>query len=126
MQRSHWLKVLWQSITHEMLWRQRFRVIGIGPPDRVLPQMLVVTEKDAAAPSYEEARHGVTPPMRDARARHFRVQPDVPAALVAKTEQDLLAILAVRTPMHSRPACMCAGCLLKGCPLLGTCVSPPD
>jgi hypothetical protein len=59
--------------------------------------MLLVTEKDAAPPPGDAARHGVTPPMRDARQRHFRVQPDVPPALVAKTEQDLLAILAVRS-----------------------------
>ena len=58
--------------------------------------MLLVTEKDAAAPTYDDARHGLTPPMRDARQRHFRPLPNVPSALVSKTEQDLLAILAVR------------------------------
>lgn len=58
--------------------------------------MLLVTEKDAAPPASEEARHGVTLPMRDARAHHFRPRPNVPPALVAKTEQDLLAILGVR------------------------------
>lgn len=65
-------------------------------------QMLLVTEKGAAAPPSEEARHGVTPPMRDARARHFRPRPDVPPAVVTKTEQDLLAILGVR-PTPQKP-----------------------
>lgn len=62
-----------------------------------VPQMLLVTEQGVAPPPTAEARHGVTPPMRDARTRHFRPRPDVSPALVAKTEQDLLAILGVRT-----------------------------
>lgn len=111
--------LLLQSTTPQML-RCDVRLEGaaFGQPTHVPPQMLVVTERDAAAPSHGEARHGVTPPMRDARARHFRVQPDVPAALVAKTEQDLLAILAVRSPhslwVHNLQAARCslqAGCL---------------
>lgn len=61
-------------------------------------QILLVTGKGVAAPPGPEARHGVTPPMRDARARHFRPRPDVHPALVAKTEQDLLAVLGVNTP----------------------------
>jgi len=63
-------------------------------------QILLVTGKGAAAPPGPEARHGVTPPMRDARARHFRPRPDVDPALVAKTEQDLLAVLGVNTSAY--------------------------
>ena len=69
--------------------------------------MLLVTEQCAAAPAGPEARHGVTPPFRDARTRHFRPAPDVDPGLVSKTEQDLLAILGVR----ARPCLALSGCI---------------
>mmetsp|Transcript_5363 Transcript_5363/g.11774 ORF Transcript_5363/g.11774 Transcript_5363/m.11774 type:complete len:186 (-) Transcript_5363:24-581(-) len=40
-----------------------------------------------------EARDGVTPPMRNARERHFRQLPHVSPEVLTKVEQDLLAIL---------------------------------
>lgn len=58
-------------------------------------------EKGAAVAKGPEWRHGVTPPMRDACPRHFRQHPDVDPGLVAKTEQDLLAILAVCSSLTS-------------------------
>jgi hypothetical protein len=59
-------------------------------------QMLVVGEKPATAAEEFESRHGVTPPTRDARLRHFRRQIDADPALVEAVERDLLTILAVR------------------------------
>lgn len=39
--------------------------------------MIMVREADDAAPDVVEYRHGLTPPMRDARKRRFRREPDL-------------------------------------------------
>lgn len=40
-------------------------------------QMIMVREPGDAAPDAVEYRHGLTPPMRDARKRRFRREPDL-------------------------------------------------
>ncbi|KAG5098412.1 hypothetical protein JHK82_048266 [Glycine max] len=40
-------------------------------------QMIMVRESGDAAPDVIEYRHGLTPPMRDARKRRFRREPDL-------------------------------------------------
>lgn len=61
-------------------------------------QMLLVTAPNVAVRSDEEARDGLTPAMRRARARHFRPKVNVPPAVVAQVEADLLNILAGGAP----------------------------
>lgn len=61
-------------------------------------QMLLVPAPNAVVPSDDEARDGVTPAMRRARARHFRPKVNVPPAVVAHVEADLLNILAGGAP----------------------------
>lgn len=39
--------------------------------------MIMVREAGDAAPDVIEYRHGLTPPMRDARKRRFRREPDL-------------------------------------------------
>jgi hypothetical protein len=39
--------------------------------------MIVVREEDDPAPEGVEYKHGLTPPMRDARRRRFRREPDL-------------------------------------------------
>lgn len=39
--------------------------------------MIMVREAGDAAPDVVEYRHGLTPPMRDARKRRFRREPDL-------------------------------------------------
>jgi len=39
--------------------------------------MIMVRESGDAAPDVIECRHGLTPPMRDARKRRFRREPDL-------------------------------------------------
>ena len=43
----------------------------------MLGQMIVVREENDVAPDMVEYRHGLTPPMRDARRRRFRREPDL-------------------------------------------------
>ncbi|XP_062109915.1 transcription initiation factor TFIID subunit 7 [Humulus lupulus] len=57
-------------------------------------QMIMVREPDDAAPDAVEYRHGLTPPMRDARKRRFRREPDLNPELVRRVEDDLLNISA--------------------------------
>ncbi|XP_028789397.1 transcription initiation factor TFIID subunit 7 [Neltuma alba] len=57
-------------------------------------QMIMVREPDDAAPDVIEYRHGLTPPMRDARKRRFRREPDLNPELVSRVEKDLLKIMA--------------------------------
>ncbi|XP_022874338.1 transcription initiation factor TFIID subunit 7 isoform X1 [Olea europaea var. sylvestris] len=40
-------------------------------------QMIMVTEDGDSVPDTVEYRHGLTPPMRDARRRRFRREPDL-------------------------------------------------
>ncbi|VAH62033.1 unnamed protein product [Triticum turgidum subsp. durum] len=40
-------------------------------------QMIMVREEDDPAPEGVEYKHGLTPPMRDARRRRFRREPDL-------------------------------------------------
>eukprot|EP00208_Stichococcus_sp_RCC1054_P003321 CAMPEP_0206141444 /NCGR_PEP_ID=MMETSP1473-20131121/12936_1 /ASSEMBLY_ACC=CAM_ASM_001109 /TAXON_ID=1461547 /ORGANISM="Stichococcus sp, Strain RCC1054" /LENGTH=236 /DNA_ID=CAMNT_0053536021 /DNA_START=463 /DNA_END=1170 /DNA_ORIENTATION=- len=56
-------------------------------------QMVVVGPPGAQTPPGDEARDGVTPAMRNARARHFRPPVDVPPNVVAQVEADLLTVL---------------------------------
>ncbi len=46
--------------------------------------------------------HGLTPPMRDARRRHFRQRIEAPPHVVTRVEADLLAIIRVR-PAACKP-----------------------
>ncbi|KAH7445342.1 hypothetical protein KP509_01G003400 [Ceratopteris richardii] len=57
-------------------------------------QMIMVREEKDPAPESIEYRHGFTPPMRDARKRRFRREPDLNPGLVSKVEQDLISIMA--------------------------------
>ncbi|XP_057430277.1 transcription initiation factor TFIID subunit 7 [Lotus japonicus] len=57
-------------------------------------QMIMVRESGDAAPDEIEYRHGLTPPMRDARKRRFRREPDLNPELVSRVEKDLLKIMA--------------------------------
>lgn len=40
-------------------------------------QMIMVREENDPAPEGVEYKHGLTPPMRDARRRRFRREPDL-------------------------------------------------
>jgi TATA-binding protein-associated factor Taf7 len=42
-----------------------------------LKQMIMVREENDPAPEGVEYKHGLTPPMRDARRRRFRREPDL-------------------------------------------------
>ncbi|XP_030547640.1 transcription initiation factor TFIID subunit 7 [Rhodamnia argentea] len=57
-------------------------------------QMIMVREPGDPAPEVVEYRHGLTPPMRDARKRRFRREPDLNPELVQRVEKDLLNIMA--------------------------------
>lgn len=56
-------------------------------------QMIMVREEGDPTPEGMEYRHGVTPPMRDARRRRFRREPDLNPELVQRVEKDLLNIM---------------------------------
>ena len=76
--------------------------------------MVVIEAGGGAPPPGDEARDGVTPAMRNARARHFRPPVTVSPDAVAKVEADLLAILNVPPPPpppphalpHLTPSCV--------------------
>ncbi|KAE9452846.1 hypothetical protein C3L33_15259, partial [Rhododendron williamsianum] len=57
--------------------------------DSVLSKLQTLAKPDAV-----EYRHGLTPPMRDARRRRFRREPDLNPELVQRVERDLLNIMA--------------------------------
>ncbi|KAG5560895.1 hypothetical protein RHGRI_004052 [Rhododendron griersonianum] len=57
-------------------------------------QMIMVREHGDPRPDAVEYRHGLTPPMRDARRRRFRREPDLNPELVQRVERDLLNIMA--------------------------------
>lgn len=49
-------------------------------------QMIMVREPGDPAPNTVEYRHGLTPPMKDARKRRFRREPDLNPELVQRVE----------------------------------------
>ncbi|KAG0470597.1 hypothetical protein HPP92_017297 [Vanilla planifolia] len=57
-------------------------------------QVIMVREEGDPAPEGIEYRHGLTPPMRDARRRRFRREPDLNPELVQRVEKDLLSIMS--------------------------------
>ncbi|KAI3826562.1 hypothetical protein L1987_00610 [Smallanthus sonchifolius] len=59
----------------------------------LLWQMIMVRDEGDPAPDVVEYRHGLTPPMRDARRRRFRREPDLNPELVRRVERDLLNIM---------------------------------
>lgn len=60
-------------------------------------QIIIVNEEGDPAPEGVEYRHGITPPMRDARRRRFRREPDLNPELVQRVEKDLLNIMSGAT-----------------------------
>ncbi|KAK9002533.1 hypothetical protein V6N11_025207 [Hibiscus sabdariffa] len=59
-----------------------------------ISQMILVRESGEASPDVVEYRHGLTPPMRDARKRRFRREPDLNPKLVQRVEKDLVNIMS--------------------------------
>ncbi|CAF2057290.1 hypothetical protein HID58_070708 [Brassica napus] len=57
-------------------------------------QMIMVRDPGDPAPNSVEYRHGLTPPMKEARKRRFRREPDLNPELVQRVERDLLNILS--------------------------------
>lgn len=57
-------------------------------------QIIMVQEQGEPAPEGPEYKHGLTPPMRDARRRRFRREPDLNPDLVQQVENDLQSIMA--------------------------------
>ncbi|KAJ4724046.1 Transcription initiation factor TFIID subunit 7 [Melia azedarach] len=66
-------------------------------------QMIMVREPGDSAPEVVEYRHGLTPPMRDARKRRFRREPDLNPELVQRVEKDLLNIMTGGTVENADP-----------------------
>ncbi|CAN8321796.1 unnamed protein product [Cochlearia groenlandica] len=60
-------------------------------------QMIMVREPGDPSPNAVEYRHGLTPPMKDARKRRFRRETDLNPELVQRVERDLLKILSGKT-----------------------------
>ncbi|KAK3204905.1 hypothetical protein Dsin_018951 [Dipteronia sinensis] len=66
-------------------------------------QMIMVREPGDSAPDVIEYRHGLTPPMRDARKRRFRREPDLNPELVQRVEKDLVNIMTGATIENAEP-----------------------
>ncbi|XP_031281045.1 transcription initiation factor TFIID subunit 7 [Pistacia vera] len=66
-------------------------------------QIIMVREPGDSAPDVVEYRHGLTPPMRDARKRRFRREPDLNPELVQRVEKDLLNIMSGGTIENADP-----------------------
>lgn len=64
-------------------------------------QMLHVHEQGSTHPDAIESMNGITPPMRNARKRHFKPV-TVPVSDVTSVEDDLLQIIMV---------CLCCNCV---------------
>ncbi|XP_021738325.1 transcription initiation factor TFIID subunit 7-like isoform X2 [Chenopodium quinoa] len=64
-------------------------------------QMILVREGNDNPPDTVEYRHGLTPPMRDARRRRFRREPDLNPEVVQRVENDLCNIMRSRGPEAS-------------------------
>ncbi|XP_049390948.1 transcription initiation factor TFIID subunit 7-like [Solanum stenotomum] len=56
--------------------------------------MIMVREEGDPVPDVVEYRHGLTPPMRDARRRRFRRETDLNPELVRRVEKDLQNIMS--------------------------------
>ncbi|KAK9130823.1 hypothetical protein Sjap_011310 [Stephania japonica] len=56
-------------------------------------QIIMVRDEGENAPDGLEYKHGLTPPMRDARRRRFRREPDLNPELVQRAEKDLVNIM---------------------------------
>ncbi|XP_071712530.1 transcription initiation factor TFIID subunit 7-like [Rutidosis leptorrhynchoides] len=56
-------------------------------------QVIMVREEGDVGPDVVEYRHGLTPPMKDARRRRFRREPDLNPELVQRVEKDLMYIM---------------------------------
>ncbi|KAL5731590.1 transcription initiation factor TFIID subunit 7 [Ranunculus cassubicifolius] len=67
-------------------------------------QIIMVRESDDNPPDSTEYRHGLTPPMRDARRRRFRREPDLNPELVQRVEKDLVSIMAGGTAASAATA----------------------
>ncbi|GFR46981.1 hypothetical protein Agub_g8633 [Astrephomene gubernaculifera] len=61
-------------------------------------QLLLVGPPGSTLPEGPECADGVTPPMRNARQRHFKPLPKVDPSEVAAVERDLLALLSGFAP----------------------------
>ena len=61
-------------------------------------QVVLVRDSDSDTPPQGEFRDGLTPVMRDARARHFRKLPDMDPALVERVETELIEIVNQGAP----------------------------
>ncbi|EFJ43652.1 hypothetical protein VOLCADRAFT_121408 [Volvox carteri f. nagariensis] len=61
-------------------------------------QLLLVGPPGSSLPEGPESADGVTPPMRNARQRHFKTLPKVDPAEVTAAERDLLALLSGFAP----------------------------
>ncbi|KAL6538626.1 transcription initiation factor TFIID subunit 7 [Orobanche gracilis] len=57
-------------------------------------QMIMVREEGESVPEAVEYRHGLTPPMRDARRRRFRRETDLNPEVVRRVEKYLQDIMA--------------------------------
>ncbi|KAL5765307.1 hypothetical protein ACOSP7_017584 [Xanthoceras sorbifolium] len=69
-------------------------------------QMIMVREPGDSAPDVIEYKHGLTPPMRDARKRRFRREPDLNPELVQRVERDLVNIMTGATVENADILCM--------------------
>lgn len=65
------------------------------PLQSSVAQMILVGSKEYIEQLSNKSRHGVTPPMRDARKRLFAKPPKVDAAAMKKLEEDLLLLASV-------------------------------
>ncbi|GMN28210.1 hypothetical protein TIFTF001_001972 [Ficus carica] len=77
-----------------MLFLCSFALMLVSIKDVSCEKMIMVQEPDIAAPDAVEYKHGLTPPMRDARKRRFRREPDLNPELVRRVEENLLTITA--------------------------------
>ncbi|KAF3339608.1 transcription initiation factor TFIID subunit 7-like protein [Carex littledalei] len=64
-------------------------------------QMIMVREEGDPVPEGVESRHGLTPPMRNARTKRFRREPDLNPELVQRVEKDLMCIMSGGTVAYT-------------------------
>ncbi|EPS59967.1 hypothetical protein M569_14836 [Genlisea aurea] len=65
-----------------------------GSSSNLLWQLIMVREEGDNITDPAEYKHGLTPPMRDARRRRFRREPDLNPEVVRRVERDLQSIMA--------------------------------
>ena len=82
-------------------------------------QVIVVAPQGAQPPPGPASSHGLTPPMRDARRRHFRQRIEAPPHVVTRVEADLLAIIRVRDGLgrHTAVSTLIMACVPCSDPL---------